>query len=346
MTASDNHPQAAPATAGRGSRLLEWLWRGKALQSAREGQSAGRDMTVFATRARIAAEVGGYALDPAGPWASGKAYYLAAGLFAESIGWSLRLASALADETALADADAVRPTSHDHLTSLLDKHVALLTDAARGRETLERTRKHLLERDFETTTQHVEDVEQAARELRGVAERLLQSAAAPQGTADRVMFQRVSRLGGLVLLLGVLFGGVGLLRGVLEVRADLSRGKPWAQSSMYEQVCVSPLHHCGSDKGYFFHTQDEQSPWLEIDLQQNQQFSALHVFNRQDCCAERVVPLVIEVSTDHVHWREVMRKTDVFDEWKPRFRAVSARWVRLRVAGRSLLHLYDVRVLR
>ena len=347
MTASENRPQAPPSKAkGRGSRLLEWLWRGKALQSAREALSAGRDVAVFATRARIAAEVGGYALDPAGPWASGKAYHLAAGLFAESIGWSLRLASALTTETAATDTDTLKPVSHDELASLLDQHAALLTDAAGGRERLERLSTHLLERKFETPTLPVDDVEQAARELRGVAERLLKSAPLPQSAPDRVMFQRVSRVGSLALLLIALFGGVMVLRGQLEERADLSRGKPWTQSSIYEPVCVSPLHHCEPDRGFFFHTQDELNPWLEIDLLQNQQFSALHVFNRQDCCAERVVPLVIEVSTDHAHWREVARKTDVFDEWKPRFSPVSARWVRLRIAGRSLLHLYDVRVLR
>jgi hypothetical protein len=149
-----------------------------------------------------------------------------------------------------------------------------------------------------------------------------------------------------LLLLATLVFGLGFGRELLEVRGDLSLGKPWVTSSTLEQVCASPLHHCGVEKGYFFHTQEEASPWIEIDLQREERFSALRVFNRQDCCDDRAVPLVIEVSTDHQHWREVVRKTETFGEWKAKFAPISARWVRLRIARRSLLHLFDVRVLR
>src|SRR3954464_14924145 len=77
MTASADSPKAPATSARRGSRLLEWLWRGSALRKAREEQAAQRDLAASATRARIAAEVGAYALDPSGPWASGNAYHLA-----------------------------------------------------------------------------------------------------------------------------------------------------------------------------------------------------------------------------------------------------------------------------
>jgi hypothetical protein len=209
-----------------------------------------------------------------------------------------------------------------------------------------RLRQQLVERDFERIAAQPEGVRATALELRSLAERLLQLAETPQSTIDRLLFQRAWRV---TTLLGVAFGllvASFFLRERLEARADLSRGKPWAASSAYERVCQSPERQCeAATRGYFFHTQEESSPWLELDLLRPQEFSAVRVYNRVDCCGERSVPLVVEVSTDHQHWREVSRKNEVFEQWKARFSPVTARWVRLRVAGRSMLHLSNLRVL-
>jgi hypothetical protein len=137
----------------------------------------------------------------------------------------------------------------------------------------------------------------------------------------------------------------GVARDHLARRADLSAGKPWVASSEYGEVCHSPERRCTWLKSYFFHTREEQGPWLELDLLREQQISRVQVINRKDCCTERVAPLVLEVSSDRTHFREVMRKNEAFEEWQARFAPVRARWVRLRVARRSFLHLADVRVL-
>jgi hypothetical protein len=352
MSSNETTPDMATAKPEpRPSRLAgvrEWFWRGRALRDARAAQLAERHLVLWETRARVAAEVAIYALDPAGPWLAGDARHLACGLFAESIGWSLRLASSRAPHEADSPApnEVDRPPGRDELAQLIATHQPRLLDAARDRETLDRVTSSLLQRDFEITSLPTEEVERSARELRQVAERMLRPGPGSPPAIDRLVVQRVARVGGLALLLIAGIWGIALLRERLEQRADLAFGKPWVASSSYETACQSPAHHCGADKGYFFHTQEEKNPWLEIDLLKSERFSAVRVFNRQDCCAERIAPLVVEVSTDHRTWRQVARKTEPFETWKATFAPVSARWVRFRIARRSHLHLYDVRVLR
>jgi hypothetical protein len=94
----------------------------------------------------------------------------------------------------------------------------------------------------------------------------------------------------------------------------------------------------------FFHTKEEESPWIEIDLGSIQPIARIEVANRDDCCLDRAVPLVAEVGTDRLHWREVARRPDSFRTWDATFKPVPARYVRMRVDRYSVLHLARVSV--
>jgi hypothetical protein len=353
MSSQESRVDVAPAK--RSSRIWEWFWRGEALREAREAQNAERPQLLRERRARNATEVASWALNPSGPWLSGDTRHIACGLFVESIAWSLRRASvssgaeAVAAPAGEAKGSATageRPPTSDELEKLIATHQALLLAAAKDRERLNRVSKHLLARDFEATTFPADELETAARELRQVAEGMLRLAGQSSAALDLVIVQRLYRMGALALLLLAAVWAVGVVWRRLELRADLAAGKPWVASSVYEPGCRSPARHCAPDKGYFFHTQEEMNPWVEIDLLKNERFSAVSVVNRQDCCGERSVPLLVEVSTDHQTWRELARRRDTFQHWKASFAPVSARWVRLRVARQSLLHLNDVHVLK
>jgi hypothetical protein len=63
------------------------------------------------------------------------------------------------------------------------------------------------------------------------------------------------------------------------------------------------------------------------------------VLNRVDCCANRALPLVIETSLDHQHWQVAATHKRNFGRWIARLDSDSARWVRLRTARESHLHL-------
>ncbi len=126
--------------------------------------------------------------------------------------------------------------------------------------------------------------------------------------------------------------------------ADLAKGKPWrTSSSMF--TCHPDAIECGGARTtILFHTQEDAEPWFLIDLGAPTAFRSATVVNRRDDGKERAVPLVLEVSDDEQTWRQVSRRDEVFKVWKPSFDAVTARFVRVRVARRSYLHLEAVRV--
>ena len=94
----------------------------------------------------------------------------------------------------------------------------------------------------------------------------------------------------------------------------------------------------------FFHTREEEQPWVEMDLDAPTKFSSVSVRNRTDSLQERAVPLVLEVSDDRQSWRQLAQRQDFFNVWTPSFDAVSARYVRLRATRKTFLHLEAVQV--
>jgi hypothetical protein len=96
--------------------------------------------------------------------------------------------------------------------------------------------------------------------------------------------------------------------------------------------------------GILFHTNDEANPWAELDLGAPKKFHRIEVTNRDDCCAERAVPLIVETSTDGSHWAEVGRRDKEFSTWTLTFPAQKARYIKFRVPRTTVLHLKQVAV--
>ncbi|MET0412996.1 MAG: discoidin domain-containing protein [Polyangiaceae bacterium] len=163
---------------------------------------------------------------------------------------------------------------------------------------------------------------------------------------ERIWKRRLLWTGAGIVLLSLLAIVWPRLRDRWYDHQDLARGKPWTASSLKDEGnCVSPAQRCDGGRGFFFHTEREKDPWLLIDLESPETISGVLVRNRRDCCRERAVPLVIQVSTDQEHWTEVARNDGEFGEWNATFAPVQARWVKLSVPRKSFLHLRRVRVL-
>ena len=81
-----------------------------------------------------------------------------------------------------------------------------------------------------------------------------------------------------------------------------------------------------------------------MDLGSDAEISTVRIQNRRDCCSERAVPLVIELSHDGESWQQVSRREEPFDEWRASFEPKTARYVRMRVERRSVLHFEHVSV--
>jgi len=110
--------------------------------------------------------------------------------------------------------------------------------------------------------------------------------------------------------------------------------------------CTSPRQVCPESPSYFFHTTDQNHPWVEIDLERKVRFSGVRVENRRDCCEERAVPLVVEAADESRKFRVLAQRDKSFDSWLASFPPTEARYVRVRILRPSLLHLGRVRVLR
>jgi hypothetical protein len=184
--------------------------------------------------------------------------------------------------------------------------------------------------------------------LRSLALALLAELEVNKRALEALWAQRIVRVGLIFALVAACVLLVVKMSDGAEQARDIARGKPWRTSSALSSVtpCVSPQQDCPQSPEFFFHTNEELRPWVEIDLGAQQSFSSVRVENRKDCCSERAVPLMVEVSSDQEHWHNVARRDSVFSSWLAKFPPVTARYVRLRIDRRESLHLQRVRVLR
>lgn len=148
----------------------------------------------------------------------------------------------------------------------------------------------------------------------------------------------------LAVFLAAVSGAAAAYRPMVELfdLGNVSAKKPWRASSGASPSM--PLHGTLDTPlgSYFFFTANEHEPWLEIDLQRETTIRSATVRNRDDCCEERAVPLVLESSVDRKHWQMLGVQLVPFEVWRPRFAGTRARWVRLRVQAESTLHLHSV----
>jgi len=262
-------------------------------------------------------------------------------LYRQSIHWALLAHRALARD----ENEPSEPVFE--LFDAVDS--TLLARAAGGGERLLVLRSQLMERSFvdfaELSDKRQRELAESARDFsRG----LLDALEPARKSAERVWFRRALLVVGglLALLVAILVArAVGAL---LEARHDLAANARWSTSSRFWiGGCASPRQDCAESPHYFFHTVEENDPWIVFDLGRVRQTTSVVVKNRTDCCAERAVPLVIELSTDAQHWTVVASRTTTFDVWRASYAKTRARYVKLHLPRPDgILHLKSVRVLR
>jgi hypothetical protein len=301
------------------------LWRGRALDEARldpEWQRHAGPQREYLRRADLAAELAERALDPVDPLRAGSGAYLALSLQRQAVYWLLAARNGAGASTLAAVWDAAP--------------AGLLLSICGSEAELANMRAILVERSFiEDAAESSERVIEHGRLVQRFIRALL-LAISPRRRAQQALWLRWSRSGGLALLvLALLAAGYVAYRRATHSE-DLAQGKPWRASSKFADCQRDPLA-CGGR--VLFHTLEEAEPWFEIDLGAARSISVVEVENRRDCCGERAVPLVIEVSSDRTKWKVVARREDVFRSWNASFEPVTARYVRAKVQRKSTLHL-------
>ncbi|MCJ2134422.1 FkbM family methyltransferase [Methylobacterium sp. J-026] len=147
-------------------------------------------------------------------------------------------------------------------------------------------------------------------------------------------------------------GGINLP----DYEGVISAGKPAAQSSLcewsYFDVANGPQ---GGVNGPLtgrpgFHTDIEDAPWWQVDLEAIQALNEVRVYNRMDCARERSRTLQVLLSNDGETWRRVhdqAGRTFGGADGRPLqvpLAGERARYVRLQLAERAFLHLDKVHV--
>jgi hypothetical protein len=338
-----SEPALAEAPPGGGSRaprsallarVAEWFWRGAALREARAlSPFPSLDQEELIRRGRLAAEAGARLLEASPPLDAGAPDAVAFELYRQSIHWTLAAAGDGLQK-------ATPAASRDLFARLPEAVPPFLSET---RASLSELGGLLGELDFVAVASlPASKQSELAQRLARVADALLDHALEPARRAEALWSQRLVRVGALLVSLVALAVGLSHLRRRLET--DLALGQPWRASSVGHGACTSPAQDCGSE--FFFHTQSENGPWVEIDLGSLRTFSEVRVKNRGDCCGERAVPLLVEVSDDRMRFREVARRGEDFQVWSAEFEPVTARYVRLRSPASTTLHLRQVSVLR
>jgi hypothetical protein len=331
-------PSAAEQpSGGRLRRTLEWFTRRHALRQARAEVNARVQQPASLLAAFSSLELAESCLrDRAGRKPD---YPSAAEAGRRAVILALCACSPIRTE---ASSDVPQTTDVNALFEAAPKE---LLESADPGEMLSLVRDDAIKHDFRTLAElSPDESETIARRMIAFARNLATRLEEPQHRTDRLVCQRFIRLGATLLVLVVTVTAFASDLGVSF--RDLAEGKTYRSSSTYGNGgCRSPEQSCAESPFFFFHTVEEEKPWVEIDLARPTEISELIVKNRSDCCADRAVPLIVEVSTKRSRWKTVARIDATFDEWNPSFPPVEARYVRLKATRKTLLHLERVRIL-
>ena len=268
-------------------------------------------------------------LDAREPLPPGTPVPLAIGLYRDAIFWAL--SATIPGEAS--------PSPREVLTSAESRALLEAGTTPEARDVVE----ILLEESHASWARrpHPEQ-EKVVRTLGETARVLIERVTAP----DRLARWGASFRIGLTILGALVFSFL-LYQLSLVIRGpDYALGKPWrASSNLFK--CKPEANSCGgATTAIFFHTNEEDKPWVEIDLGEPVTFSEVIVHNRTDCCKERAIPLMIEAGRDANHLVQIARREEPFDVWHARFKSQTSRYLRLTVPRRSILHLDRIEVRR
>jgi hypothetical protein len=303
------------------AKLNDRFFRAAALRQARADlASLGETRWRALRQARLLIETARRVAEPVEALPPGDRPAILLSLYRDAVYWALVCRRADGDET-----------PRDLKTLWAETPVEDLLPAAGDRETLESVKDRLAEPGPASLDVANED----AAQTRAFAEALVTGLDASRRRVDQALGQRWSRIAlvaGAVLLLG--YGAR-----VLAIGPNLLANKPFRTSSSWAGCAADPP--CTS---LLFHTDNENNPWVEFDLGAPRTFHRIEVTNRSDCCAERAVPLIAEVSPDRVHWMPLGSRDTDFSTWTIKFPAQTARYLRLRAPRVTTLHLKEVAV--
>jgi hypothetical protein len=194
-------------------------------------------------------------------------------------------------------------------------------------------------------------LQQVVHSLRQARRLLRESLGGDDQQVARLKIQRWTRVGAAACVVLCLLGTTGASyashrRGPNIALYRPTRGSSNFPSEFFHVHKVSDASQLVNGKrgSTGCHTQLEANPFVTIDLGAPQSFNQVVVYNRNDCCAERAVPLAIEVSDDDTNYRMIAEQRKVFLIWTAKNLHAKGRYVRLRAKATTYLHLAEVEI--
>jgi hypothetical protein len=144
---------------------------------------------------------------------------------------------------------------------------------------------------------------------------------------------------------------LALLVALILRPTNLARNRPVQASSRAPQS-LAPADGSGLVNGvkehtYGIHTNNENSPWVMVDLQSSYAITQIAVYNRGEGWFDESLPLVLELSENGRDFVEVSRRAENFSQEQPWIYAspgVRARYIRVRAPHVGYLALSEIEV--
>lgn len=118
----------------------------------------------------------------------------------------------------------------------------------------------------------------------------------------------------------------------------------WTASSAFEGFPKSGTLRKRESYGLVFHTTEENSPSVTVDMLKERSVTRVVLRNRLDCCQDRGLPLLVELGTSPSNYVEVARRTAPFDTWEISVAPTQARYLRVRADRKTTLHLTGIEI--
>jgi hypothetical protein len=319
-------------TAPRRPGPFEWFTRTHALALASSAAPTGGAARSI-QRALSAVEVVELALEPHEEFRNGDPNEVIALVLSEALRAALCAKHGL-DETTSLDA-AVAQVTRDALAGYAPEGVSVSDLLA-----------WLGERRSDFATLTVSEADARIESCRAFVRAAVTEVETPVATLGTLRRQRFVRSASAIVALLATIGGGGFAAKRAVEGPELASGKPFVASSVSDSFGLTGRTNEPALFDLFYHTLEEDNPWVKIDLERVERVGKVTVRNRVDCCGERAIPLVIEASVDGDSWTELARRAEPFYEWTASFPQTKARFLRLSVPRRTPMHLSRVFVWR
>lgn len=128
---------------------------------------------------------------------------------------------------------------------------------------------------------------------------------------------------------------------------NLAQGKPATQSSTYLGIAASVAVDGNTNGNYFSHTNSDAQAWWQVDLGSRYAINQVKIWNRTDCCAERLTNFSIKVSDTPFDGTAPVYSTPFAGQaGSPSVISLNStgRYVRVQLAGTNYLSLAEVEV--